>query len=123
LPIDIRLTAVRPPADTPLASSLAGVSGQEGGSEDLAVPVQGAAEAGLDARLSAPVADVIAACEATGRAGDVAQTVTGQDERAGRILFLGLGDGSPADMRKVRVTGLVAAAENMPSGSALHPGD
>jgi leucyl aminopeptidase len=100
LPVDIRLTAVPTPGDVPLAPSLAAASGQDDGSEDLAVPVQGADEAGLDARLSAPVADVIAVCEATGRAGDVAQAVTGLSESTGRILFLGLGDGSPAEMRK-----------------------
>jgi leucyl aminopeptidase len=114
LPIDIRLTAVPTSGDTPLAESLAAASGQDG-PEDLAVPVQGAQEAGLDARLSTPVADVIAACEATGRAGDVAQAVTGLSDSAGRILFLGLGDGSPAEMRKAGA----ALARRVSPGKAL----
>jgi leucyl aminopeptidase len=100
LPIDLQLTAVPAPGDAPLAPSLAAASGQDDGTEDLAVPVQGAQDAGLDSRLSAPVADVIAACEATGRAGDVAHAVTGLSDSGGRILFLGLGEGSPAEMRK-----------------------
>lgn len=114
MPIDIRLTAVPTPGDTPLAPSLAAATGQDG-SEDLAVPVQGVEEAGLDSRLSTPVGDVIAACEATGRAGDVAQAVTGLPESAGRILFVGLGDETPAEMRKAGA----ALARRVSAGRAL----
>jgi len=100
LPIDIRLTAIPTPADTPLASYFTGaVSGAED-VEDIAVAVQDASTAGLDPYLGGPAAGVLAACEATGDAGDVAVTVAHVDGTARRVLFLGLGDGSEKDMRK-----------------------
>jgi leucyl aminopeptidase len=104
LPIDIRLTAVPVAGDAPLASYLANASGEEGNSEDLAVAVQDAETAGLDPYLDAPVAEVVAACGVSEHAGDVAQVVTRLGAAVGRILFLGLGDGSPADMRKAGAT-------------------
>jgi leucyl aminopeptidase len=99
LPIDIKLTAIPARADTPLASYLAAASGTEGGT-DIVVAVQGADEAGLEPYLGVPAADVVAACGATGDAGDVAGTVVRVDGTAQRLLFLGLGDGSDAEMRK-----------------------
>jgi leucyl aminopeptidase len=100
LPIDIRLTAVPAPGGAPLAQSLAAASDAGNGAEDLAVPVQDAQRAGLDSLFNAPVADVLAACEAGSEAGDVTQTVTGRPGGACRILFLGIGDGSPAHLRR-----------------------
>jgi leucyl aminopeptidase len=100
LPIDIRLTAVPAPADTPLAFYLATATGGGEGVEDIAVSVQGASAAGLDPYLGGPAAGVLAACEATGEAGDIAATVAHVDGTARRLLFLGLGGGSETDMRK-----------------------
>ena len=93
MPIDIQLTAIPAPADTPLAAYLSGdVAGEDG--EDIAVAVQGADAAGLEPYLGGPAADVLAACEATSEAGDIAVTVAHVDGAARRVMFLGLGDGS-----------------------------
>ncbi len=100
MPIDIRLTAIPAPADTPLASHVAAAGGGPEGGVDLVVAVQGAEGAELEPYLGVPAADVIAACGATGDAGDVAGTVVRVDGKAQRLLFLGLGDESEADMRK-----------------------
>jgi leucyl aminopeptidase len=100
LPIDIRLTAIPTPADTPLASFFSTAASGAEGAEDIVVAVQGASTAGLDPYLGGPAADVLAACEAAGDAGDVAVTVAHVDGTARRVVFLGLGDGSEPDMRK-----------------------
>ena len=98
MPIDIQLTAIPAPADTPLAAYLSGdVAGEDG--EDIAVAVQGADAAGLEPYLGGPAADVLAACQAGDDAGDVAAAVVRVDDKARRLLFLGLGDGSEAAMR------------------------
>ena len=89
MPIDIRLTAIPAPGGAPLAQSLAAATDAGDGAEDLAVPVQDAQEAGLDSRLNAPVAAVLAACEASGKAGDVAQAVTGQPGGPAGFFFSG----------------------------------
>jgi leucyl aminopeptidase len=100
LPIDIRLTAIPAPAGGPLAAHLAAVTGEAGGGEDIVVAVQGAETAGLDPYLGGPVADVLAACDATGKAGDVTPVAMRAGDKPRRLLLLGLGDGSAADMRK-----------------------
>jgi leucyl aminopeptidase len=100
LPIDIRLTAIPTTVDTPLASYFTVAASGAEGAEDIVVPVQGASTAGLDPYLGGPAADVLAACEATGEAGDIAVTVAHVDGAARRVMFLGLGDGSRQDMRK-----------------------
>ena len=71
MPIDIRLTAIPAPAGGPLAVHLAAVAGGADDGEDIVVAVQGAETAGLDPYLGGPAADVLAACDATGKAGDV----------------------------------------------------
>jgi leucyl aminopeptidase len=98
LPIDIRLTAIPAPAGGPLAAHLAALTG--GDDEDIAVAVQGAETAGLDPYLGGPVADVLAACGATGKAGDVTPVAMRAGDKPRRLLLLGLGDESAADMRK-----------------------
>jgi leucyl aminopeptidase len=99
LPIDIQLTAIPAPADTPLAAYVSEAASMAGGGEDIVVAVQGADEAGLEPYLGGPVADVLTACAASGGAGDVAATVVRVGDKARRLLFLGLGDGSEADLR------------------------
>ena len=68
--------------------------------EDIVVAVQGAETAGLDPYLGGPAADVLAACDATGKAGDVTPVAMQAGDKPRRLLLLGLGDESAADMRK-----------------------
>jgi leucyl aminopeptidase len=100
LPIDIRLTAIPAPAGGPLAAHLAAVTGGAGDGEDIVVAVQGVETAGLDPYLGGPAADVLAACDATGKAGDVTPVAMRAGDKPRRLLLLGLGDESAADMRK-----------------------
>jgi leucyl aminopeptidase len=104
LPIDTHLIAVATHGPRPLAGYLAGPDGRAQGAIGapwpIVVPVQGAGSAGIDSYLGAPAADVIARCEATGNAGDLTSAVIGAGGGPGPFLFLGLGDESPAAMRK-----------------------
>ena len=100
MPIDIRLTAVPAPAGTSLAACLAALTGGADDGADVVVAVQGAETAGLDPYLGGPAADVLAACDATGKAGEVTPAVMWDGGTPRRLLFLGLGDGSAADMSK-----------------------
>jgi leucyl aminopeptidase len=104
LPIDTQLIAVATHGPRPLASYLAGLDGGAPGGTSapapIVVPVQEAESAGIDSYLGAPAAEVIARCEATGQAGDLTGAVIGAGGALGPFLFLGLGDGSPAAMRK-----------------------
>jgi leucyl aminopeptidase len=100
LPIDIRLTAIPAPAGGPLAVHLAAVAGGADDGEDIVVAVQGAETAGLDPYLGGPAADVLAACDATGKAGDVTPVAIRAGDKPRRLLLLGLGDESAEDMRK-----------------------
>jgi leucyl aminopeptidase len=101
LPIDARLTAVVALGPRPLAEYLAGLDGNvHGAPGPIVVPFQGAESAGIDSYLGAPAADVITRCEATGNAGDLSSAVIGPGDGPGPFLFLGLGDQSPAAMRK-----------------------
>jgi leucyl aminopeptidase len=103
LPIDTQLIAVATDGPRPLAGYLAGpdggAQGAAGAPGPIVVPVQGAESAGIDSYLGAPAADVIARLEATGNAGDLTSAVIGAGG-PGPFLFLGLGDESPAAMRK-----------------------
>ena len=104
MPINTQLIAVPTHGPRPLAGYLAGLDGGApggaGAPAPIVVPVQGAESAGIDSYLGAPAADVIARCEATGQAGDLTSAVIGAGGIPGPFLFLGLGDGSPAAMRK-----------------------
>jgi leucyl aminopeptidase len=100
LPIDIRLTAIPAPAGGSLAAYLAAVTGGADDGDDIVVAVQGAETAGLDPYLGGPAADVLAACDATGQAGDVTPVAMRAGDKPRRLLLLGLGDESAADMRK-----------------------
>jgi leucyl aminopeptidase len=100
LPIDIRLTAIPAPTGGPLDAHLAAPAGGADDGEDIVVAVQGAETAGLDPYLGGPAADVLAACDATGQAGDVTPVAMRAGGKPRRLLLLGLGDESVADMRK-----------------------
>jgi len=104
LPIDTQLIAIATQGPRSLAGYLAGpgsgAQGATGAPWPIVVPVQGAGSAGIDSYLGAPAAEVIARSEATGQAGDLSSAVIGAGGAPGPFLFLGLGDGSPAAMRK-----------------------
>ena len=104
MPIDTQLTAVVTVGPWPLPEYLArpggDARGPAGAPGPIVVPVQGAGAAGIDAYLGAPAAEVIARCEATGKAGDLTSAVIGPHGGPGPFLFLGLGDESPAAWRK-----------------------
>ena len=101
MPIATRLTAIAAPGPRPLADYLAGLDGDAPGSPGpVVVPVQGVESAGIDSYLGAPAAEVIARCEATGNAGDLTGVAIGPGGGPGPFLFLGLGDESPAAMRR-----------------------
>jgi leucyl aminopeptidase len=100
LPIDTRLTAAPAPTGIPLAAHLAMLAGAAGDGADLVVAVQGAETAGLDSYLGGRAADVLAACEATGKAGEVTPVAIWLGGKPHRLSFAGLGDGSAADLRK-----------------------
>jgi leucyl aminopeptidase len=100
LPVDTRLTAFPAPAGFSLAAHLAAVTGEAGDGADIAVAVQGAETAGLDPYVGSPVADVLAACDATGKAGEVTPVAIRAGGKARRLLFVGLGDESAADLRR-----------------------
>jgi leucyl aminopeptidase len=126
LPIDIRLTAIPAPAGGPLAAHLAAVTGGADDGEDIVVAIQGAETAGLDPYLGGPAADVLAACDATGKAGDVTPVAMRAGDKPRRLLLLGLGDESAADMRKAGAAlGRRAAPERgMLAAAALgHPAE
>jgi leucyl aminopeptidase len=99
LPIDIRLTAIPAPAEAPLASYFGVAVGEAPASEDIVVAVQDAGTAGPDPSLGGPAADLLTACAATGGAGDLTAAVARLGGEPRRLLFLGLGEESAADMR------------------------
>ncbi len=100
MPIDTRLTVVAAAGSRPLADHLARLDGAHGTPCPIVVPVQGAESAGIDSYLGAPAAEVIARLDAAGNAGELTSLVIGPGGGPGPFLFLGLGDGSPAAMRK-----------------------
>ena len=85
MPIDIQLTALPAPAGVSLAAHLGAVTGDADDGADIAVAVQGAETAGLDPHLGGPAAGVLAACGASGTAGEVTPVAmqAGEWNRAG----------------------------------------
>jgi leucyl aminopeptidase len=86
----------------------------------IAVPVvapgtvPGAGAAGLDVYLGAGAAEVIAASDLTGRAGEVSQSMASLGAGVSRVVFLGVGDRSPGALRKAGA----ALARQVPAGAA-----
>ena len=121
MPINIRLTAIPAPAGAWLAAHLATVTGAADDGADLAVAVQGAETAGLEPYLGSPAADVLAACDATGKAGEVTPVAMRAGDRPRRLLFVGLGDESAADLRKAGAAlgGRVAPERGMLAAAML----
>jgi leucyl aminopeptidase len=100
LPVDIRLTAAPVPGGIPLAAHLGTLAGTAGDAADIVVAFQDAETAGLDSYLGGPAAGILAACQATGKAGEVTPVAIWLGGRPHRLTFLGLGDGSAADLRR-----------------------
>ncbi len=102
MPVTVRVAAEPVAGPDPLGTYLATVgSGSEAAPDLLAVAVPGTVSAGLDACLGALASDVAARCGASGQAGETREVVvTGGAPGPGRIVFLGVGDRSPAAMRK-----------------------
>jgi leucyl aminopeptidase len=122
LPIASNVTLLPVAGPHPAGDYLRAMAGGAGAPADLvalAVEAGGemAADAGLDAILPASAAEVIAAYQLTGKAGEVAETMARVGTAAVRVMFLGVGDRSPRALRRAgaelgrRVAdGLAAAA-------------
>ena len=70
----------------------------------IAVPVSAEPDAGaladLDSVLPAPAAEVIARLDLSGRAGEIAETIARVGPHTLRLAFVGIGDSSPAALRR-----------------------
>jgi leucyl aminopeptidase len=123
LPIDVRVAVTPAGGPQPLGAYLGAVA--ERGTDApavIAVPVEvtagsavpGAGAADLDAYLGASAAEVIACGELTGRGGEVSQSVARLGHGVSRVVFLGVGDRSPGELRKAGA----ALARHVPAGRA-----
>ena len=79
---------------------------------ESAGPVPGAGTSSLDGYLGISAAQIIASAELTGRAGETTQTVIRLGAEACAVLFLGVGDASPAALRRAGA----ALARRLPAG-------
>jgi leucyl aminopeptidase len=70
----------------------------------IAMPVSAEPDAGaladLDSVLPAPAAEVIARLDLSGRAGEIAETIARVGPHTLRLAFVGIGDSSPAALRR-----------------------
>ncbi len=70
----------------------------------VAVPVAAGGEVdadeALEARLPVPAADIIAAARMSGKAGQIAQAVIRAGDAKVRVVYLGVGDRSNAELRR-----------------------
>jgi len=121
LPIDVQIAVTPAGRPQPLSEFLAAVTqGVLEAPAVIAVPVEAAdaapsgGAADLDGYLGAAAAMVTACAEMTGRAGEVAASVAGLGSGASRVVFLGVGDRSPAALRKAGA----ALARQVPAGRA-----
>jgi leucyl aminopeptidase len=123
LPVKARVTVAPAAGLEPLADYLA-----EAGRETVAAPaliavpvrspvgspgpVPGAGASTLDGYLGVSAAQVIASAELTGRPGETTQTVIRLGTEPAAVLFLGVGDASPAALRRAGA----ALARRLPAG-------
>jgi len=82
--------------------------------ESGVAPVPGAGAAELDGYLTVRAADIIACSELTGRPGEIAQSVIQLGARPCSVVFAGVGDASPAALRRAGA----ALARRLPVGRA-----
>ncbi|MGE5134789.1 MAG: leucyl aminopeptidase family protein [Gemmatimonadota bacterium] len=121
------MTAAAAAGPDPLGDLLAAAGTRDEAAPDLlAVPVPAAgpvaAGAGLDSFLGAPAADIAARCDATGQPGETREVVTAGGTRPGpgRVVFLGVGNGSPAAMRRAGAAlGRLAAPGRRAAGRSV----
>jgi leucyl aminopeptidase len=121
LPVKARVTAV-PAADQQPLGSFLRAAGESGPAVIVlpvhspdgtgAAPIPGAGAAELDRYLPVRAADIIAAGELTGRAGEITQTVIKLGGRPCTVLFLGVGDATPGALRRAGA----ALARRLPAG-------
>jgi leucyl aminopeptidase len=101
----------------------------------IAMPISAEPEAGaladLDSVLPAPAAEVIARLDLSGRAGEIAETIARVGPHTLRLAFVGIGDSSPAALRRAGAelgrrladgkSATVATIPGGASGDALQP--
>jgi leucyl aminopeptidase len=101
----------------------------------IAMPVSAEPEAGaladLDSVLPAPAAEVIARLDLSGRAGEIAETIARVGPHTLRLAFVGVGDSSPAALRRAGAelgrrladgkSATVATIPGAAGGEALQP--
>jgi leucyl aminopeptidase len=123
LPIQARVTAATAAGPQPLGSYLRELAEDGQDPAVLAIPVRsangssqrpapGAGAAELEAYLGVSPGEVIACEELTGRAGETAQSVIKLGRSPCAVLFLGVGDGSPAALRRAGA----ALGRRLPAG-------
>jgi leucyl aminopeptidase len=103
LPATVRLAAQQAAGPQPVAAYLAAAErGEQPAPALVALPVPGDADDGAGALLGMPAAEAIARAEAGSQPGDVTQfaVAPGSAGGPGRVVLLGLGDGSPAALRR-----------------------
>jgi leucyl aminopeptidase len=118
LPVTAQLAVTQTASPDPLGDLLAAAGrGDEAVPDVLAVLVPGPASAGLDGYLGTPAAEVISRSGAGSQPGDIKDVVvTGRaGPGPGRLVFLGAGDGSAADLRRA---GAALARATRPGASA-----
>ena len=126
MPVKARVTVAPAAGLEPLADYLAEASREAAAAPALiAVPVRspdgaspgpvpGAGASSLDGYLGVSVAQVLAAAELTGRAGETTQSVIRLGTAACTVLFLGVGDASPEALRRAGA----ALVRRLPAGRA-----
>ncbi len=126
MPVKARVTVARAAGREPLADYLAEVSRDAAAAPALVAipvrspagaspgPVPGAGAPSLERYLGISVAQVLAAAEMTGRAGETTQSVIRLGTEACAALFLGVGDASPGALRRAGA----ALARRLPAGRA-----
>lgn len=121
MPIDLQVAITPAVHPRPLGTFLGAVAeGAIDAPAVIAVPVEapgaapGAGAADLDGYLGAAAAEVIACAALTGRAGEIGLAVARMGSAVSRVAFLGVGDRSPAALRKAGA----ALARQVPPGRA-----
>jgi leucyl aminopeptidase len=105
MPVTCSVTALRGPGLSSAGDYLRAVISGERESADLVVVAVGAggsfaSDETLDQCLGYPAAEVIAASQLTGKAGQVARAVARASGTPVKVVFLGVGDSSPAALRR-----------------------
>ncbi|MGN9840902.1 leucyl aminopeptidase [Nonomuraea sp. H19] len=84
----------------PIETTASVVAAVPAGAELLAVPYAADLSPAHAVELHVPVADLLAHYEAKGEAGEIVEVPVARAGGVGRVLFYGVGDGSPGALRK-----------------------